>query len=147
MKTLYERLKDAIQFADEMEGAQSREEYINAMRMLADECLRRADVCEEVDADEKHDAMVDWYWARGWTIEQTGGGCEAFRKALDGGGFVLVTDEEDAALPASLEAPVLAGFYTDEDSYHDGKCNGFITARNIADAMQKIDAGQWEEVK
>jgi hypothetical protein len=145
MSTLFKRLQDAIEFAEGIEGAESREEYSNAMRLLADECLRRADVCDAVARDEAQDAMCDWYWKNGWTIEHTGGGCEAFKKELDGGGFVLVTDENDPCLPASLDAPVTCGYYTNTDTYLDGQCAGFIYARNINEALPKIEAGQWED--
>lgn len=57
--------------------------------------------------------------ARGFILEHTGGGCEAFIKyeEQDGEviGQVMVTREEDPSVPDEMGEPVDVGYYVGED--------------------------------
>lgn len=57
--------------------------------------------------------------ARGFEIQETGGGCQAYVRVISDSEYEMVTDANDAALPEGFETPVAYGLYVDGDLVND----------------------------
>ena len=64
-------------------------------------------------AAEQSDPVVTLGREYGFTVVNTGGGCEALSRELGGGLSMLLTAPGDPSIPASLSSPVALGLYSD----------------------------------
>ena len=61
----------------------------------------------------RSDPVVTMGREYGFTVVNTGGGCEALSRELGGGLSVLITEPDDPSVPVSLTSPVALGLYSD----------------------------------
>lgn len=99
--------------------------------------------CEDSDENDR-EHIIELFEKRGYEVQNTGGGCEAYRKCFTGGRHVLVTDGEGgASLPDSGAGSV--GFYADFDAvcaalrWETTDTDGLIDALNNAE----LAASEW----
>ncbi len=73
------------------------------------------DIWEEVEALALENArLVEWCEREGWEEEDTGGGCSALIRALDGI-IQRLTKADDPSAPQTLSEPVVFGLYNWND--------------------------------
>lgn len=100
----------ALQKAEELGGPEPKD-YIALMERVATECATRADNARELSRTSRKSYRMFEYFHE-W---DTGGGCLALGRQLDGGGYVLITVAFDSALPEIGESFDVGIYNSDGD--------------------------------
>lgn len=69
----------------------------------------------------------------GYAVEETGGGCTAFRRNFEDGSYVLITRVDDPSVPTDPTQPAVAGWYDAEGNLldHERQCLDLESAFNV----------------
>lgn len=80
-----------------------------------------------------------WMALDGWTLEGTGGGCEAYTKETASGPVFYLTRQDDPSAPESITEPCDVGLYNGHDDVSAGHVLDWTRARSVAQGMKWAD--------